>query len=202
MTPMNRSRQAGFTLTEMLITVGVASILMIIAVPNMRDFILNNRLSAGVNDMLHALQVARTEAIKRQQGNVVVCGSANPDAGNPTCDYATFKGWIVFQDLDNNWQRNGAEPVIERHSLLDATVTVKTDAFDRIVSYAPTGFANPAGAHVPMQTLIICDSRGIQHVGTGATARALFVTRTGRARSSATWLDVNGTASAQVGGCP
>lgn len=203
---MDKHRQSGFTLVELMVTLGVGAILVGLVVPNMRDFMRNNRLSGGVNDMLHSLQVARTEAIKRQNGNVVVCGTASPTAADAamTCDYATFKGWFVFQDTNGNWQHDGAaEPVIERHALLDTTVTVKTDANDRIVSFGPSGFANLSGARNPTGTIVICDERGVLAIGANSTARALFITPTGRARASATYADVYSTALGRVGGsCP
>jgi type IV fimbrial biogenesis protein FimT len=203
---MDRSGHKGFTLVELMITLTVASILVGIMVPNMRDFIRNNRLSGGVNDMLHSLQVARTEAIKRQNGNVAWCGTANPTASDAAiaCDYANFNGWFVFQDTNGNWQHDNGEPVIERHGLLDPTVTVKTDANDRIVSFSPSGFANPAGVRVPVATIVICDARGVVRYGNTATARALFIAPTGRARASSTWNDVKLTALPLVvgGSCP
>ncbi len=202
--PMNRSRYTGFTLIELMVTVGLASILMAVAIPSMRDFMRNNRLTSTVNDLLHSLQVARTEAIKRQNGSVVICGTANPNVAAPVCDYTNFNGWIVFQDLDNNWQFNGADVIIERHSVVDASVTVKTDATDRIISFGPSGFENPNGARNNTRTVVACDIRGIKANGTASTARALFVTQTGRARATSAWNDVNGLAKpALVGGnCP
>jgi type IV fimbrial biogenesis protein FimT len=202
---MDSSRHRGFTMIELMVTVGLVAILMSIAIPNMRTFLRNDQLTDGVNDMLHSIQVARTEAIKRQNGNVVVCGTSTPTNADAamSCDYATFKGWFVFQDLNGNWQHDANEPVIERHDLLDTNLTVKTDTNARIVSFSPTGFANPAGLKVPMKTLVICDSRGVQQVGNSATARALFVATTGRARVSSTWVDVHNTALPLVGGsCP
>ena len=203
---MDSSSHKGFTLVELMITLTVASILVGIMVPNIRDFIRNNRLSSGVNDMLHSLQVARTEAIKRQNGNVVMCGTANPTAADNAmaCDYATFKGWFVFQDTNGNWQHDNGEPIIQRHALLDTTVTVKTDANDRIVSFSPSGFANPAGVRVPVATIVICDSRGVVQYGNTATARALLIAPTGRARTSSSWNDVKLTALPLVvgGSCP
>jgi type IV fimbrial biogenesis protein FimT len=203
---MDRSSHKGFTLVELMITLTVASILVGVMVPNMRDFIRNNRLSGGVNDMLHSLQVARTEAIKRQNGNVVMCGTANPTAADAAmaCDYLTFNGWFVFQDTNGNWQHDNGEPVIERHALLDTSLTVKTDANDRIVSFSPSGFANPAGVRVPVGTIVICDSRGVLQFGNTATARTLLIAPTGRARASSTWADVHNTALPLVvgGSCP
>ena len=203
---MEKPGESGFTLVELMVTLTVAGILMGVAIPNMRDFLRNNRLSGAVNDVLHSIQVARTEAIKRQQGNVVVCGTADPTVADAalTCDYATFRGWFVFQDTNGNWQHGAAEPVIERHGLLDTSLTVKTDGNDRIVSFGPSGFANPAGVRVPLATLVVCDVRGVQQVGADSTARALFVTATGRARASATWADVKIAALPRVvgGNCP
>ncbi len=202
---MNRHRHSGFSLIELMVTLTVAAILVATATPGIRSFILNNRLSGGVNDILHSLQVARTEAIKRQNGNVVVCGTSNPTAapGAMVCDYATFKAWFVFQDTNGNWQHDAAEPIIEVHGLLDTTMTVKTDANDRIVSFSPSGFANPAGARRPVATILMCDSRGVVTSGSSSTARALFVSPTGRARASATYADTHNTAMPLVGGsCP
>jgi type IV fimbrial biogenesis protein FimT len=204
MRSMDKPRSKGFTLIEMLITLTVAGILVGIMVPNMRDFIRNNRLSSAVNDMLHSLQMARTEAIKRQNGNVVWCGTSNPTAATPTCDYTNFTGWFVFQDTNGNWQHEAAEPVIEVHDVLDASITVKTDANDRIVSFSPSGFANLAGVKVPVATIVLCDIRGVVQYGTQASARTLIIAPTGRARASATWNDVKVSSLPKVvgGSCP
>lgn len=206
---MEKSGHRGFSLIELMVTLAVASILVGMLAPNMRTYLQNNQLSNGVNDMLHSIQVARTEAIKRQLpagGGVVVCGTAAPTVADAalTCDYATFKAWFVFVDANGNWQHDAAEAVIERHGLLDAGVTVKTDANARIVSFGASGFANPAGARVPMRTLVMCDSRGVKQTGTGSTARALLITTTGRARASQAWNDVKNVALPLVvgGSCP
>jgi len=203
---MDKSRRSGFTLIELMVTLSVAAILMAIAIPNIRNFLSNNRLSSGVNDLLHSIQVARTEAIKRQQGSVVVCGTTDPAAGTAalSCTYNTFRGWFVFQDLNSNWQRDAGEPVLETHTLIDASVTVKPDANGDIVSFSASGFANPAGAKVPTATLVMCDVRGVTAVGNNSTGRALFISATGRARASATYADVHNTALPLVigGSCP
>lgn len=201
---MRKSAHRGFTLIEMMVTITVAAILTSIAVPNLRNFIQNNRLSSGVNDLLHSLNLARTDAIKRQNGNVVVCGSTAPTVANPVCTYNTFSGWFVFVDLNNNWQHDNGEQVLESHAPLDASVTVKADANNDIVSYAPTGFANLPGAAFPTNTLVFCDVRGVRQVGAQSTARALTISRTGRARSSPLYADIVTNALPRVvgGTCP
>jgi len=56
-------RQA-FTLIELLITISIAGILLIVGVPAMHDFVMSNRATAEVNNIVSALQFARSEAIK------------------------------------------------------------------------------------------------------------------------------------------
>jgi type IV fimbrial biogenesis protein FimT len=189
----------GFTLTEFMVTLAVAGILLSVAVPNFRSFIQNDRLSAAANDLLRSFQLARTQAIKHQ-ANVVVCASANPTAANPTCSYGPFNGWIVFQDTNSNWQVDAGEPVLERHELLDSSITVKTDN-NGIESYAATGFANPAGVKTPTRNILVCDVRGNQIVGGNSVERAVLIATTGRTRVSKTSADVS-TAAGVAGACP
>lgn len=185
-------RHAGFTIIELMVTLAVAAVLATIAAPNMRDFIRNNRLTSEANDLLRSLQQARSQAIK-QQVNVAVCFTANPTAGTPTCSFGAGTGWIVFQDSNANWDHDAGEPLLSTHefnsgvttgisSVFSSAITVVSDNSD-IVSYAGSGFGNPAGAQTPMLNVIICDDRGNQAVGaTNSTARAVLITNTGRAR--------------------
>jgi type IV fimbrial biogenesis protein FimT len=195
---MKRS-QHGFTLMELMTALGVVAVIAAIAVPNLTPFMQNNRLTSAANDLLRSFQLARTEAIRRQT-NVVVCASADPMAANPVCTYDTFNGWIVFQDTNNNWQADAGEAVVERHASLDASITVKADN-DRIESYAPSGFANPANTKTPTLNVLMCDVRGNKVVGTDSVERAVAIARTGRVRVSKSSSDVSNAIGA-LGACP
>lgn len=63
-TPSPR-RGSGFTLIEMMITLVIAAILLVMAAPSFRDFILNQRAKQAAGDLFASLLFARSEAIKR-----------------------------------------------------------------------------------------------------------------------------------------
>lgn len=68
-------RAAGFTLVELMVTVAVAAVLLIIAVPSFNNIINTNRLTTAANSMVNALNTARMEAIKRN-GSVQFCSNS------------------------------------------------------------------------------------------------------------------------------
>jgi len=68
---MRSSGARGFTLVELMATVMVSAILMSIATPYFRDFILGQRAKTAAYDLVSALTYARSEAIKRNTGVTV-----------------------------------------------------------------------------------------------------------------------------------
>lgn len=89
-----RNHQRGFSLLELMITLSVAAILLVIAVPSFRDLMHRNQVSAASNELLASMAYARTEAITRGQ-LVSMCPSA--DSGGTCAGGTTFEsGWIVY----------------------------------------------------------------------------------------------------------
>jgi hypothetical protein len=109
----------------------------------------------------------------------------------------------MFVDANNNWQADGgvAEPVLARHDLLDPSIIIRGDSLGK-ASYNSTGFSNVGAPGVAIRNVVLCDSRGNQAVGLNSTARALFVTATGRARASALKADVDAALAVIGGACP
>jgi len=91
---MQPSRQHGFNIIELMITVFVMAILAAIAVPNFRNVIQRGDVSAASNALLADLAYARGEAVTR--GTVV---SICPSTDGQSCvdsSAAYGSGWIVY----------------------------------------------------------------------------------------------------------
>jgi type IV fimbrial biogenesis protein FimT len=64
---MSRVRQAGVSLIEMMIAIVILALLLALGLPNMAVWLNNSRLRTTGETVLSGLQLARTEAIKRNQ---------------------------------------------------------------------------------------------------------------------------------------
>lgn len=86
-------RERGFTLLELMIVVVIVAFVALIGVPGMRTLMQNNRASTSANNLVSAMQIARSEALKRGT-SVTVCASNDAK----TCSGSWEQGWIVATD--------------------------------------------------------------------------------------------------------
>lgn len=66
----------GFSLAEMLVAVGIVSIITALAVPAFNEFFRTNKVASHTNELVALLNYARSEALKRQ-ANVIVSTTNN-----------------------------------------------------------------------------------------------------------------------------
>lgn len=156
----------GFTLIELLVTLAVAAILLTVAVPNFQMFVMNNRMASQANDLITALNMARSEAVKRA-ANVMVCtGTACPGAVSWT------QGWIVADAAGN--------PIRKQQALGgSSTLTPGADVANTITFTSAGRTTIPTTATAASTTLTLCPPAPAIVQG-----RAIQIERTGRTRVS------------------
>ena len=88
MTRRIAAAQRAFTLVELLIAIAVATVLLALAAPSLRDFMEVQRLRSINADLITDLQFARSEAVSRNRNVVFKLGQTN---GVLTC-YVIFTG--------------------------------------------------------------------------------------------------------------
>ncbi len=160
----------GFTMIELLVTMAVAAILLTIAVPNYQLFLINSQMTSKSNDLLGALQLARSEAIKRNS-RVSVCKGAGGACGAAG---TWAQGWMVFVDGGVAGTMDGTDVPIQIYPALTGTSTLDASAnISNFISYLPTGTPNLAVGTTA--TLTLCP--GVA----GASGRDIQVVAAGRA---------------------
>jgi type IV fimbrial biogenesis protein FimT len=106
---MFAQRPRGMTMIELLVALAILVIVLAIGVPNFSGVANSSRLSANINELTAAVQLARAEALRRNR-NVVMCRSTNLS----TCSNGTgWSAWMVFVDANNDGQASAGEEVIK-----------------------------------------------------------------------------------------
>ncbi len=165
----------GFSLIELLITLAVIVVLLTVGVPAFSTVVKNSRLATATNELTTALNLARSEAIKRGL-RVSVCKSA--DGATCAAVNGWDQGWIVFTDNNNNAAYNSASETLLRvysglASSLSLTGNVSVASY---VSYVANGQSQLINGAFQAGTLSLCDDR------TGNVGRDLVLNNTGRVR--------------------
>lgn len=163
----------GFTLIELMVTVSVLAIILGLAAPSFRDFILNNRLTAQINDLVADISYARSEAAVRGI-RVTMCASADLDVCSDSGD-AWQGGRIVFIDTNSNGTRESTEQILKKTESVGGSRTLIASGFPNtyFLSFRPYGGLLPATGG----SFKLCDP----DIDTG---RTVVVAATGRPAAS------------------
>ncbi len=156
-----------------MVVLAVIGIALAVAIPSFGTMRRNARMTGAANDLIASINLARSEAIKRQVP-VAMCGSANPRAADPSCS-DTLTGWVVWEDTNNDRVVGADEPVLSTHDALAPELTV-SDNF-AVISYAGTGF--PQDLVLP-PAILLCDDRRDHSAEGRLYRRIVSVSRTGR----------------------
>jgi type IV fimbrial biogenesis protein FimT len=134
-------RAGGFTLIEMMVTVGILAILLAMVAPSFRGLLLDNQAAAQADAVVTSLMFARSEAIKRNVP-VVMCRS-NTGTDCAGSDWAS--GWIVFADADRSGSAavTTGDPILQVVGKLSGKFTLTTGT-ESGFTYRPDGAVTTA----------------------------------------------------------
>ncbi len=163
----------GFTLVELMMTLAVAAILTTVAIPGFSTLIRDNRLVAGTNQLVTALAVARSEAVKRGS-SVSICAS---DDGTSCTGTNWNQGWVVFSDSGTAGSVDGTDTVLRVQGAVntDLSITVSSTSGNNYASFRSTGFLASGDANpLPIAALLARSTlaRFVSAVMPGAPAYA------------------------------
>jgi len=175
---MKPGTQRGFTLYELMVTVLVMGVIFGFGVPNLLEFARNNRMAATANDLVSALHLARSEAIKGRV-RVTLCASPEPVIDAPSCDADASEadsegGYIAWIDTDGDAVVDGGEQMLlQRDDPQDITVLGDSG----YVQFGVNGnVVTATGAGAPLTRILFCDARGNTVVsGSLSAARGLRI---------------------------
>lgn len=192
---MTMKRISGFTIFELMAVLVIAALLLLIGVPSMQEFIKNNRLITINNELVSALQVARSTAIQHS-GVAYVCSSSTAGNAVPACDGSNWEsGWIAFYDTaDDGIYTPGAPDNDVLLKIWDGVpfapqITVRTTS----ANINAVDFVRFNGRGVPVTTtgvslqglFKICDDRGLMHAdGVTALGKGITLTASGSMRTT------------------
>jgi type IV fimbrial biogenesis protein FimT len=179
----------GFTLLELMVTLGVLGILTTIAYPSMRDFMLRNRAVAQSNSIRSDLQYARGGAAATRSYVSICPLASSSSSGLPTCDTGKSydHGWLLYSASKPNEAYDAAVA-----GSLQRSVAAPAGVSIRAGSAGPLTFNSRGellvGAVPTSTSMIVCaksgDSDGIGASTTAVPGIQLDITSSGRVSST------------------
>lgn len=168
----------GFTLVELVLVLSIGAILLAIAIPGYAFLATGSRLSTATNDLVTALHLARSEAVKRR-ARVSVCKSGSAMSSQPSCNTnANWEaGWLVFVDDGTRGVVDPGDTVLWSKDQASAVVSITASNFTSFISYLPSGVSQgPNG--LPNGTLHVCVNGQQRNIIINATGRPRLSTST------------------------
>lgn len=87
---------AGFTLLEAMVTLTVFAILTVIAIPNMRTWIMNNKVRGVADALQNGLRLAQSESLRRSRQVVFVFTDSTTPTNIPLAAAVGASSWALY----------------------------------------------------------------------------------------------------------
>ncbi|WP_157085085.1 GspH/FimT family pseudopilin [Hydrogenophaga palleronii] len=160
--------QRGFTLVELMVTLLIATILLMLAIPSFTNQLRGWQRDSATKAFTAHVQLARSEAIKTSR-RVVMCSSSNGTSCANSNEWRN--GWLVFVDSNGNGSINNGETVIASRGASTGLTSMLSSGNVRQLVFMPNG-------------LMASNATTLQVIPTGSIAiqmNEVAVNRIGRA---------------------
>ncbi|MER2529218.1 MAG: GspH/FimT family pseudopilin [Candidatus Competibacter denitrificans] len=157
------SRYAAFTLMELIVTMALAAIVLTLGVSSFQRMLQSNQAVTTINGFVGALNLARSEAIKRGL-RVTLCKSIDKTRCADNGGYE--QGWVIFVDSNNNAMIDPSEAVLQVFdSVADAGMTlIGNSQVNRYISYVASGNTKLTTGAFQAGTLTLCTPRSVHQI--------------------------------------
>ena len=154
---MNKS-VFGFSLIELMVGISITGVLMAFAVPSFTYMLKQNRAMGMTNELVASLNLARSEAVRRNQ-QVTVCIS-DVTASNTSCSTSLGwqNGWVAFLDLGTLGVYDSTKDTklkVGQPSYLNVVITADS-IFNKFVSFNAMGIAQGTSGQQSGGNLYVC----------------------------------------------
>jgi prepilin-type N-terminal cleavage/methylation domain-containing protein len=140
--PVQFRRNRSFTLIELLVVMGVIAVLLVAIVPAVNSLSKSSGRKAAMNNLLGAIEQARTLAIKDGQATYVAFPDQIAGANTATVDRYSYKSYAIFEDDEAN---PGSVKQITPWRTLPAGVSLRSGNLNNFAKTTAFAFT-PAGA--------------------------------------------------------
>lgn len=131
-------REHGFTAVELMVTLSILAILSALALPSFQTFMAENRARGKTMELAAALQMAQSEALRRNR-EVVFAFTDSPRPVSALTASASGKGWATVALPLAGADTTSTREVVNVGGYTDGTADVTIDAPTAAVCFLPDG---------------------------------------------------------------
>ena len=154
---------------DLLVTMTLATILMMIGIPGLREYRMNQQIKSAISLLYSDLKLARNDAISLNSWTIACPGNSITGCAGHS---QWHQGWLVFADLNDDRQWQNEEPLLREAIKLDLLSVVSPDSRNHI-RFFPGGTAPGSNT-----SIVFCDQRGFEK------GRKIVLSNSGRMRQS------------------
>ncbi len=171
--PGRSNRDGGFTAIEFLVVIAIAAVLLAIGVPSFQSTLRRNGLDATADELAAALDLARSEAIRRNAVVTVATCGAGADWGGA--------GWIITASANVVCPPNADPGRVRAAGPLPAPMTMYATLASLAFDGAGRLVAGTAVVAAPQTFLVCTDGKTL-----AGQSSAVLVSSAGRVRRALT----------------